>query len=819
EGQPDEQLAQYITAISRHGARAALEVRAARTLGRDGQVSGMAIVFRDLSEQMRIEAERQRLAAIVESSSDAIIGKTLDGRITSWNRGAQDLFGYTADEAIGQPVQMLIPPERAAEEMRLLTDLARGISVPPLDTVRRAKDGSLREVSVSISPIRDGRGRVVGASKIARDMGEQRRAERALRDSEERLRFTLETSQIGSWDLDLASGRISRSRRHDQCFGYSNLQPEWTSDIFLDHVHPEDRDRVQRKFRDTVKQQTDWSEQYRVIWPDGSVHWLAGHGSIRFEGGRPRRMLGTVSDITSHKQAEEARLVTQQLQAENQQIQEANRLKSRFLANMSHELRTPLNAIIGFGDLLHRGVVPASSDKHREYLGHISSSGRHLLQLINDVLDLAKVEAGKLEFFPEQVLLPKTVQEVQDVLQPQLQRKQLQFITDLDPALGALLLDPARLKQALFNYISNAIKFTPEGGRITVRTRAEQPRHVRIEVEDTGIGIAAADMPRLFTEFQQLDAGYGKHHQGTGLGLSLVRRLAQAQGGSVGVRSELGVGSVFWLVLPRSPGDGAALERVLVVEPDARLQAELVDGLADVGYAVDVAVDAAQAVRHSQDHAYAGITLDLHGPDGGGLALLETIRAGHNGETPVLALSLPASVVDQAEGDAEAAVVATFAVADVLSKPLQAGQVVNALGRLRKAGAPLSRVMVVDDDPLARELMRATLSGMGLVVTALPDGQEALREIPRQRPDAMVLDLAMRGFDGLAVLDALARTPGCEQLPVFVWTVMRLDEAELHSLSQTARTVLGNGGGTVSVLLQRLRQARQQIDPPAISTT
>jgi PAS domain S-box-containing protein len=330
EGQPDEQLAQYITAISRHGARAALEVRAARTLGRDGQVSGMAIVFRDLSEQMRIEAERQRLAAIVESSSDAIIGKTLDGRITSWNRGAQDLFGYTADEAIGQPIQMLIPPERAAEEMRLLTDLARGISVPPLDTVRLAKDGTLREVSVSISPIRDGRGRVVGASKIARDMGEQRRAERALRDSEERLRFTLETSQIGSWDLDLASGRISRSRRHDQCFGYSNLQPEWTSDIFLDHVHPEDRDRVQRRFRDTVKQQTDWSEQYRVIWPDGSVHWLAGHGSIRVEGGRARRMLGTVSDITSHKQAEEARLVTQQLQAENLQIQEANRLKSRF---------------------------------------------------------------------------------------------------------------------------------------------------------------------------------------------------------------------------------------------------------------------------------------------------------------------------------------------------------------------------------------------------------------------------------------------------------------------------------------------------------
>jgi CheY-like chemotaxis protein len=154
-------------------------------------------------------------------------------------------------------------------------------------------------------------------------------------------------------------------------------------------------------------------------------------------------------------------------------------------------------------------------------------------------------------------------------------------------------------------------------------------------------------------------------------------------------------------------------------------------------------------------------------------------------------------------------------VADVLSKPLQAGQVVNALGRLRKSGAALSRVMVVDDDPLALELMRATLSGMGLVVSAQLDGREALREIDQQRPDAMVLDLTMPGFDGLAVLDALTRTPGWQQLPVFVWTAMRLDDAELDSLSRTARTVLCNGGGAADVVLQRLRHARQQINPLA----
>ena len=809
EQQIDEQLALYITAIARDGKRSALEVKSALTHARDGSVSGMAMVFRDLSEQMRVEAERQRLAAIVASSDDAIIGKTLDGRITSWNSGAQTLFGYTAEEAVGQPIEMLTPDQHKAEELRMLTELARGLRVPPFDTVRLAKDGTPRDVSVSISPIRDVRGRIVGASKIARDVGPQRRAEAALRESEERLRFTLETSQIGDWALDMASGVIRRSRRHDQCFGYSNLQPEWTIDIFLDHVHPDDRARVQRRFEATMANLHDWSEQYRVIWPDGSVHWLATHGSIRLEDGRPKRMLGTVSDITAHRQAEEARLTAQRLQAENQQIQEASRLKSRFLANMSHELRTPLNAIIGFSDLMHRGVVPAGSDKQREYLGHIASSGRHLLQLINDVLDLAKVEAGKLEFFPEPLRLAQTIKGVHDVLQAQLQRKSLSFVTELDATLDELVLDPARLKQALYNYLSNAIKFTPEGGRITLRALPDGPRHLRIEVEDTGVGIAVADLPRLFTEFQQLDTGYGKHHQGTGLGLALVRRLVQAQGGSVGVRSELGVGSVFFLVLPRSPDDAAPRERLLVVEPDVQLQAQVVNGLAEAGFSVDAAGSAAQALHHSQGHAYSGITLDLCLPDSPGLHLLEAIRrTGHNSSAPVVAMSVPAAAGNGPLG------IATFAVADVLCKPLHAQQVFNALARLRVNGRAPNRVLVVDDDPLALDLMRATLAGLGLTVIALQDGRQALREIDEHQPDAMVLDLMMPGFDGFAVLDALSQLPAWRQLPVFIWTAMNLDEDDLASLTRTARAVIGKGGGALDPLLRELRRRRQMQQLP-----
>ena len=249
-----------------------------------------------------------------------------------------------------------------------------------------------------------------------------------------------------------------------------------------------------------------------------------------------------------------AHIKAQELESENRQVQEASRLKSQFLANMSHELRTPLTAIIGFADLLRMGVVPADAPQHAVFLGHIVTSGQHLLRLINDVLDLSKVESGKFEFFPESFDVGALVGEVQDILQTQIRRKHLRVVADIEPSLGKLVLDPARLKQVLYNYLSNAIKFTPECGLITVRARASGAHHFRMEVEDTGIGIPTRDLPRLFTAYQQLDAGFAKKYEGSGLGLALTRRLVMAQGGSVGVRSTLGVGSVFHLVLNRIHG-------------------------------------------------------------------------------------------------------------------------------------------------------------------------------------------------------------------------------------------------------------------------
>jgi signal transduction histidine kinase len=280
--------------------------------------------------------------------------------------------------------------------------------------------------------------------------------------------------------------------------------------------------------------------------------------------------------LQAHRQMVDAVRVRQlHLEGENRQIREATRLKSQFLANMSHELRSPLTGIIGFADLLKMGTVAPGSPQFTRYLSHIGTCGRELLRLINDLLDLAKVESGLVRFFPEPVDLAVLVPQVHEMLRSEVERKQLQVDVDIDSGLGPLLLDPARLKQVLYSYLSNAIKFTPDGGHITVRVRSEGEHDFRLEVQDSGIGIAEAELPRLFTSHRQLDASATRQSQGVGLGLALARQLVQAQQGSVGVSSTPGLGSIFHLVLARQQVGEAALHRAAEMKPAETKPAEV----------------------------------------------------------------------------------------------------------------------------------------------------------------------------------------------------------------------------------------------------
>jgi PAS domain S-box-containing protein len=264
------------------------------------------VILRDVTERVKAEEVREHLAAVVDSSDDAIVGKDMKGTINAWNRGAEKIFGYPASEAMGKPMLMLIPPDRLMEESDILARIRKGESVEHFETVRVRKDGGRIDVSVTISPIRDSSGTIVGASKIARDITERKQAEEALRQSDARRRFALETAKLGDWELDLTTLQATRSLLHDEIFGYESLLPEWSFDIFLGHVHPDDRERVRENFQRCVSEGKKWEFECRIVCPNGDLRWIWACGDhYRGSSGHASHMFGIVADITERKRTEE----------------------------------------------------------------------------------------------------------------------------------------------------------------------------------------------------------------------------------------------------------------------------------------------------------------------------------------------------------------------------------------------------------------------------------------------------------------------------------------------------------------------------------
>jgi len=456
--------------------------------------------------------------------------------------------------------------------------------------------------------------------------------------------------------------------------------------------------------------------------------------------------------------------------------------------------------------------VPLDDPRGPVFLGHISTSGHHLLELINDLLDLSRIEAGKLEFAPEPVDLAQLLAEVVGGLGPAIAHKHIEVRSEIDAGLTDIVLDPLRLRQVFYNYLSNAIKFSHDTGPVTVRAAADGAAHFRLEVEDEGVGIADADVGQLFSDFKQVGNDRVLRHKGTGLGLALTRRLVQAQGGRVGVRSRLGQGSVFHAVLNRRHGvDGArhaaadprgpagVEHRLLVIEDHPAIQAELTEVLADAGFHVDCAATGAQALARARVARYDALTLDLLLPDRSGLGLLGSIRReGPNQDSPVIGVSVPVPAGE----------VAAFAISNLLSKPIRPDQIALALAPLSLRKPVPATVLVIDDEPAALDLMRATLDGLGIRAVCLPDARLALRDLERTRPDAIVLDLVMPGFDGLQTLHALRQLSDWRDTPVFMMTSLILGEAEIAALTRSSSAIFSTGGGRVADLLESLRRWR-----------
>jgi PAS domain S-box-containing protein len=550
--------------------------------------------------------------------------------------------------------------------------------------------------------------------RLAARTAERELAEEALRESEERYRRIVETAQEGIWIIDINNRTAFANRKMAEMLGYTADEMVGSPlDAFLDESAKVAAAAEVKRRRQGLKKRHDTELRRK----DGTTLWAIVSKNAMFD--REARYTGTlwmVTDITDRKHAEEERAqllarehaTRQRLEESNRQLARATQTKSEFLATMSHELRTPLNSIIGFSELLldDPGDGPAPSARQR-FVSNILQSGRHLLGLVNDILDLTKVEAGRMELRPATFELAASLRAVEAAIRPLAEKKGLTLVTRVSPKISNIYADEGKFKQVLYNLLSNAVKFTPEGGQVQTTARLAHGL-IRVTVSDTGIGIAGEDQERIFEAFQQLDSSSARRHEGTGLGLALAQRLVELQGGRIWVESEPGKGSSFGFTVPLrvgpapqpagliSPADGeeTGSDRplVLVVEADLGARELLRTHLEQGGYRVAAVADQHSAVEQARVLQPAAITLDvlLAGPEG--WDVLRSLKADEvTAAIPVVVMSMED---DPHRGYA-------LGAAAYLVKPVERGEPVQTLKRLGiDSGEGAREAVVVADDKL-----------------------------------------------------------------------------------------------------------------------
>jgi len=499
-----------------------------------GNLVGGINMLVDITDRKETDAARALLAAIVETSDDAIITKDLDGVITSWNQSAERLFGYRAEEAVGQPITILIPPERLQEEPEILSRLRRGERVDHFETVRVGKKGQRLDISLTISPVTDASGRIVGISKIARDITERKRAEAAIRDSENRFRVTADAAPAMLRLMASDGGSTFLSHGWYRFTGQSEstgLGLGW-----LDAVHPTDREGTQRAVHDAVAEKQPFSFDYRLWHVDGQYRWCHDCGRPQFgPAGELAGYVGSITDIHERKMAEEA-------------LRAADQRKNEFLATLAHELRNPLAPIRNSLHVL--GISTADDPATRRITEMLERQGNYMSRLVDDLLDVARITSGKIELRTEQVEIAAIVRGAVEVSKPLIDTAEVRLATTLPSQPVTVEGDPVRLTQIVGNLLNNAAKYSEPGGQIWLTVTCENNQAI-ISVRDTGIGIEPQMLPRIFQMFSQADHEARRAQGGLGIGLALAKRLVEMHGGRIEGKSPgRGQGSEFIIRLP-----------------------------------------------------------------------------------------------------------------------------------------------------------------------------------------------------------------------------------------------------------------------------
>jgi len=508
---------------------------------------------------------------------------------------------------------------------------------------------------------------------------------------------------------------------------------------------------------------------------------------------------------------------TRELVALNQKLDEANRLKSQFLANVSHELRTPLNAIMGYSEMLMEDAAEAGAEQAVADLEKINTSGKHLLELINTLLDISKIEAGKMDIHLETFSVADMVKEVTAVIRPLAQKNSNRLEVQCDNDTGSMNADLTKVRQVLFNLLSNACRFT-EHGTVAMHVVCESSGEadwLLFRVRDTGIGLTGEQIGRLFQEFAQAEASTARNYGGTGLGLALSRRLCRMMGGDIEVESKVGEGSVFTVRLPRrvevSHEDSESVAEssvrpvisgastVLVIDDDATVRDLMQRFLSKGGFHVAMARDGDEGLRFARELRPDAITLDVMMPHKDGWAVLSALKADPDlAHIPVIMVSM----VDNKNMGY------SLGAADYLTKPIERDRLMAILNKYRKetgdADAALS-ILVVDDDPAVRQLMRRILEKEGHTVIEAENGRRGLERLAKGIPSLILLDLMMPEMDGFEFVAELRKHAAWRNVPVIVVSAKHLSAEEWLQLSGAVQKILQKGAYSIDTLLDEIR--------------
>jgi PAS domain S-box-containing protein len=734
--------------ITRDGAELHVEIVVNRLRDETGAATGLLAVIRDISERKRAEAARAQLVALVESSVDAIYSCDFDLRILSWNKGAEKLYGWTAEEIIGQPVTIIIPPERVDESLNELNSaLKYDRPVVNLESVRMRRDGSYLDVQVTASPIKDAEGKPSALSVISRDITARKRAEEALRASQARIAADLQAMttlyKVGNCcvDPDMAfdqclksileaaisitgadkgniqlldpeSGSLVIAAQHGFEEPFLNFFAHVRHDISTCGTALQSGERVM--VEDVTQSEIFAGKPALDVLIEAGVRAvqstplmnsagrLLGMTSTHFA--RPHRLSENelrlmdllarqAGEFLERKHAEESlRIAYEKESAARAEAEAANRSKDEFLAIVSHELRSPLGAILGYSRMLLE--KPGDWEFVKTSCDVIERNARQQLQLIEDLLDTARIVSGKLRLEKEQIEISTMLADALDVVRPAAEAKGIELSTKLNLKQEMIHGDAARLRQVIGNLLSNAIKFTPEGGRVELRAEPSG-EHIRIIVSDTGKGIEPEFLPHVFERFRQADRSSSRRHAGLGVGLALVRHLVELHGGEATAASEgADRGSTFTITLPLA---------------------------------------------------------------------MEEVTTG---------AELPALIASAASGEVKSE---------------------GAIQQLDRETIRGVRVLAVDDHEEARAMLTALLTKHGAIVTSVSSGVEALSFLSalpnREWPEVLICDIAMPGEDGYAVLArvrALERELGIKtsrRIPAIALTALTHSKDRLRALA------------------------------------